>query len=344
MSSIQILGLVLVMVGGCLAGGCAAPIKWMRRFGYEHWALISNLVGLVVLPWGATLSLCPGVLAAYGSVSPALLLKANLFSLSWGIANVLAGLCLVRIGFSLSVGLLTGIGLPIGVLTPVLLRGSGVFAQAPALNSSGGRLIICGVAVMLAAVVLVTLAGFGRDAVLKRRSERSTGFAGGMIMAVVAGFLQVGLSFAFVYSQGPIVEALRAHGAGAAASNIGVWAITLPGGALVNLAFPAWLLTRRRTWAVFVGATHDVAWALVIGVSFFCFVVAMGQGMRWLGPLGASVGFGVLQAMQILASQTVGALSGEWQGVHGRPRTQMVVAVTLLLLAVVVLAVGNALA
>jgi hypothetical protein len=334
------LGLLLVMLAGALAGGGGAPLKLMRRFRYEHWAFASSLCGMVLLPWAATLVLCPDALGAYGSLPPGLLWRANLFSLAWGIANVLCGLCLVRIGFSLSIGLLTGIGLPIGVLVPMILRGSGRFAESPSLFSTAGAIILVGVAVMLGGVALMTRAGFGRDA--GRPPREGGSFAVGLLMAVTAGFLQVGLSFAFVYCQGPIAAALAERGASEAAADLGVWAVTLPGGALVNLAYPAWLLSRGRGWGELRREPRDMGWSLLMGLLFFLFVLSMGAGMRRMGPLGASAGFGIYQGLQLLASQAVGFASGEWRGVTARPRLQMVSALALLLMAVVILSVGKA--
>ncbi len=342
MSTLAIYGFGMAVVAGVLAGGCAAPIKLMRRFQFEHWAFVATLAGQIALPWLLTFLVCPDALSALGSVAPATLVKANVFSFAWGIANVLCGLCLVRIGFSLSVGLLTGIGLPIGVLLPMVFRGSGTFADTPGLATPSGLLIIIGAAVMTAAVFLIAKAGFGRDSSRSGKSAAEGGFRGGLFMAAVAGVLQVGLSFAFVYSQGPICEAMAARGAGETAAGIGVWAATLPGGALVNLAYPMWLMSRKKNWNVLASAPGELALSVAMGATFFLFVIAMGTGMRWMGALGASIGFGVYQAAQISTSQAVGFLSGEWRGVYGRPRLEMSAAIALLLLAVAVIATGRA--
>ena len=84
--------------------------------------------------------------------------------------------------------------------------------------------------------------------------------------------------------------------------------------------------------------------AALIGVQFIAAVTLMGRGMLLLGALGASVGFGIQQAMQILGNQAVGFTSGEWRGVLGTPRKQMVVAVAILIVAVIIMAYGNMLA
>jgi len=343
MSHTQLIGLLLVCVAGILVGASAWPIKFMHRFRYEHWAFISNMMSLVLLPWIFLLTSCPRAFTVFAHLPWTLLLKANLFTMAWGIANVLVGLCLVRIGFSLTIGLMTGIGLPIGVLLPMILRGTGAFAQAPPLYSPAGLVILAGVAVMLIAIYFTTVAGFGRDRALQQQARPAGGFAGGLIMTVLAGFLQVGLSFAFVYTQADIVQALRHTGADAIHSIIGVWAFALPGGALVNLLYPAWLLTRRRGWGVYAGNLPEIGLSLLMATIFFTFVICNGQGMRTLGPLGASVGFGAYQALSILVSQAIAFAHGEWRGVHGLPRRQIYIALAILLLAVCLLGYGNSL-
>jgi len=343
MNHLVVPGFILTVIAGVLAGGCTAPIKLLRRYRFEHWAFAAALTGQVVLPWALLWTLCPGFGGAFRSVPWQTLLLANVFSLAWGVANVLCGLCLMRIGFSLAVGLLTGIGLPIGVLLPIVLRGTGQFAEAPGLATPSGMLLLAGVGIMTVAVVFVAKAGFGRDTASgKVPAADDKNFRGGLIMAAVAGFLQVGLSFAFVYTQGPISAALTTRGASAFTAGIGIWAVTLPGGALVNLGYPAWLLTRNRSWSVFPAAPRELLFSILIGIMFFLFIIGMGTGMRWLGALGASIGFGVLQGAQISTSQVVGFVSGEWHGVTGPPRRQMVWGIALLLVAVVVIAAGRA--
>ena len=49
-----------------------------------------------------------------------------------------------------------------------------------------------------------------------------------------------------------------------------------------------------------------------------CVATALpGKGMILLGAFGASVGFGIQQAMQMTDAQAVGFIGGEWRGIHG---------------------------
>jgi L-rhamnose-proton symport protein (RhaT) len=338
------LGILVVTLAGLLIGSALWPMKVMRRFQFEHWWFWGMSVGLVVIPWLVTLIFCPHALAAYRTVDVVVLAKGNLFSLAWGIANVLCGLCFERIGFALTGGILAGLGVSVGVTLPMIFKGSGLFSAAPDLGSPAGRTVLVGVGVMLVGVIFVSLVGFGRERALSHGEKRSGGFRSGLIMAAISGVLSAGLSLSFVYSQGPVVAAMKAKGSGDIAANFAVWAAGLVGGAFVNLSYPVYLMFRNKSWKALLGSWREAGLAALIGVNFCGAVALMGKGMLLLGVLGASVGFGIQQGMQMLGNQGVGFVSGEWRGVYGTPRKQMYLAIVILLLAAMIMAYGNGLA
>jgi len=338
-----VVGLLLVSLGGLIMGGGSWPIKIMKRFQFEHWWFIGMLLGLLVIPWTITLAFCPDAMDAFNSVDTTVLIKSNLFSLCWGIANVLGGMCLVRIGISLSVAILTGVGVVLGVTIPMAVKGSGLFGGAADLTSAAGIVVLAGAAVMLMGIIMAALAGFGREKIRPAGQRKNGGFLTGLILCLMAGVLSCGISFAFVYSQGPIVEAMEIRGAGTIAANISVWAFALMGGGLVNILYPAFLLTRNKSWNVFAGNIKEIGLSVVMGLNFIIAIVLMGKGMLCLGSMGASVGFGVQQVMQMLGGQIIGFVSGEWKEVHGRSRMRMYIAILMLLTAAVIMAFGNTL-
>ena len=113
-------GAAIVAFAGMLTGGGGFPIKLMRKFKFENFWFASIVFSLVVFPWAVTLGFCPHALEAYRQIDPALILKANLFSFAWGIANVLNGLCFLRIGFALSGGIIIGTGVSLGTVVPLI--------------------------------------------------------------------------------------------------------------------------------------------------------------------------------------------------------------------------------
>jgi protein involved in polysaccharide export with SLBB domain len=487
MDTSTILGGLIVASGGLCMGTGAWTLKAQRQFKIEHWLFVAMLTGLVIIPWSVTLLAFPNALSVYGAVGWKTLLLANLFAFGWGIANVLCGLCFVRIGVALTGGILGGLGLSLGVIIPMVFKASGLFEEAADLNSPAGLTVLLGVVVMLGGVALVSVAGFGRDRALASQQRTSGSFFGGFVMVVIAGVLSTGPNFVFAYSQDPIVSRVTvvhpstqvsvriggnahtarqlsrtytvdANGAIAMAEPVGavptaglspqqaaagiesvlqakrlflkpkvkivargdatlqtnqtiqvklaetapgksypvgadgqltlesggvvnaggrsaievrrfiteavrtkgmlvdpavsvdthnllapfpVWAVGMLAGALVNLLFPLYLMRRNQSGSILKAYWKELPFPVIGGVQFFVAILLLGIGSLQLGALGASVGWGISQAMQILGGQAVGFLSGEWRGVRGKPRTQMYLAILILVLAALVVAYGN---
>jgi L-rhamnose-H+ transport protein len=341
-------GIILVVISGLGMGTVAWPMKRIKKLQFEHYWFIGMLVGLIIIPWFIVLTMVPHPFKTLGSVGFKPLLLANMFAVSWGIANVLYGICVLRIGAALTGALLSGLGLSIGSILPMIFKGSGLFSSAADIGSTQGLLVIIGVAVIIVGIALCTIAGFGRDKIIKSNNSKETsssnssgGFLGGLIMVIIAGITSAGIGLSFVYSQGPVVEAVKAQGASESVANIAVWASGLVGGALVNLIYPAYLMTKKKSWNVLFSSGTDVILAAVIGIQFIISIMMLGRGMLALGALGASIGFGIQQAMQINGNQIVGFMSGEWRGISGKPRMYMYLALLVLMLGVVVLAITN---
>jgi L-rhamnose-H+ transport protein len=348
MSETLLSGIAVTVLAGLIMGTSPWPLKLLRHFHYEHFAFVSMLVALVVLPWAITLTCCPEPFTALGEVDGAALLKANLFAFSWGIAQILAMLCFVRIGVSLTYGILCSIGAAVGVMVPMVVKASGVFQQAPDLISTPGMIVMLGTVIMLFGVVLASMAGAGRERIRiasaepSQNSGKAGGFAVGVAMVVLAGILSVGWGFAFTYSQDSIIRAMVSHGAASFPAGIAVWAIALLGAAVPNVLYPAILMTRNRSWGVLAAHPGEIGLSVLYGILFFAPSALLGEGMLLLGALGASLGWGLVQGTLILGGQILGFLTGEWRGIGGTPRHQIRAAILLLVAAMVIMACAKA--
>jgi hypothetical protein len=79
----------------------------------------------------------------------------------------------------------------------------------------------------------------------------------------------------------------------------------------------------------------------LLGLQFFIAIVLMGRGMVFLGAMGASIGFGIQQSLQVVGSQLVGFVGGEWKGVNGKPRRKMYWGLIIILIAVFIFSYSN---
>ena len=104
-------------------------------------------------------------------------------------------------------------------------------------------------------------------------------------MVIVAGVLSAGWGFAFAYSHDPIIAAMKVQGASELAANVAVWAFALSGAVLPNLLYPAWLLTRNRSWSVLWAHPGETGLSVVYGVLFlrpaFCWAGECSCSGRW---------------------------------------------------------------
>jgi hypothetical protein len=200
-----LLGFLAVAASGILVGAGNWPYKLMRTYKFEHWMLMGTLIGMVVVPWTVILLGCPNTFECLGNIPTADLVRSNLFSIGWGISVILSCLCYVRIGIGLTIALLVGLAIPVGTLTTLVFKGSGLFQDAPSLGSPAGLTILGSVVLMVVGVVLTALAGFGRERQQHKIKPTSGGFAGGLVMMVISGLLVGGMNFAFVYSQDSIL-------------------------------------------------------------------------------------------------------------------------------------------
>ncbi|CAL1518459.1 L-rhamnose/proton symporter RhaT [Chitinophaga sp. MM2321] len=342
-----LLGLVLVVLAGLGTGTVAWPMKKINELHFEQYLFVFMLSAIIVYPWLVVLIKVPDLVQLVKTVGLKPLLISNLLSISWGVANVLYLVCVVRIGAALTGAILSAAGMSIGVIIPMLFKGSGLFSNAPNIFSPAGVVILVGLVVIIIGISLVSVAGFGREKILKQESDASKkqqgsgSFVKGLILVIIAGFLSSGISLAFVYSQGPVIAAAKQQGAGDITANFSVWALCMFGGGLVNVLYAVYLMTKKNTWHLLFARKDEIVYGSIIGLQFILSIILLGKGMLLLGALGASVGFAIQQSLQVIGNQLVGFIGGEWKAIKGRPRNTMYLAIATILVAVIILAFSN---
>ena len=210
-------GILITTVAGLIMGISPIPLKFMRHFKFEQFGFISMLVALLIILWGTTFIFCNDLILVLSEINKGLLLKANILSFCWGIVQILAMLCFLRIWVSLPYGILCALGASVGVITQMIFKASGIFSGAPDLMSKAGMTVLAGIAVIVLGIYFASIAGFRREKLKKidqqGKSETKSGSFGiGLIMIIISGVLSEGWGFTFAYCQGPIVEILNKHG------------------------------------------------------------------------------------------------------------------------------------
>src|SRR5487761_2044449 len=115
-------GLLLTLVAGVLPGNCMLPMKWAKRWPWENTWLVFSIVSLVILPWALALTLVKDVFAVYAALPLQAYVAPLVFGAGWGIAQVLFGLSISRLGLALGYAIIVGLGALLGTLVPLFVK------------------------------------------------------------------------------------------------------------------------------------------------------------------------------------------------------------------------------
>jgi L-rhamnose-H+ transport protein len=330
------IGLALALVGGVMAGNCMLPSKFIRFWQWENMWLIFSLVSLVILPWGLALTLVPDLGSVYASLSPGQFAVPVLFGAGWGIAQVLFGLSIARLGMALGYSIIIGLGALLGTLVPLF------FQNREVLGTAKGALILAGVAVMVSGVVVSGWAGRKRETAGKKTAQALGGsYTTALVIAVVCGIMAPMLNYAFAFGQDIAKEAVK-HGVSAANAGYAVWPVGLGGGLIPNVAYSMYLLSSNKTWDRFRRWPPDVFFSCAMAVLWMGAMSVYGMGTAYLGKLGTSVGWALFQIFMIMTANGLGVLTGEWKTAPVRAFRGLWAGLALLAAATAMIAIANA--
>jgi L-rhamnose-H+ transport protein len=326
-------GLALTLLAGLCSGNSMLPMKFARRWQWENTWLIFSLFSLVIFPWALAILLAGNLRGLYCSLLPGQLLLPLVLGAAWGVAQVLFGLSIARLGQALAFAIVISMGSLGGTLVPLFFKNRAVFA------TSNGVLILAGLAVMLAGIVLSARAGSRREQGAKK--ETGSGYALALALAILCGLLAPMINYSFVFGQEIAARAVQL-GISPIRAAYTVWPVTLAGGLLPNLAYCIYLLSKKKTWALFLGPwLPDAGFAVLMAVLWMGALAIYGAASVCLGALGTSVGWGLIQILSIMTANIGGLLTGEWKAAPGSARRTLYAGLALLTVATVLLAAGN---
>jgi L-rhamnose-H+ transport protein len=119
----------------------------------------------------------------------------------------------------------------------------------------------------------------------------------------------------------------------------GIWVLMLGGGAVSNLGFCVYLLSKNRTATKFSqpGSSRLYLLAGVMALLWGGSIFVYGAAAPRLGELGASIGWPLSLATGLLVANAVGLTLGEWKGSPKQARGWMFAGIAVLLVAIGVL-------
>jgi L-rhamnose-H+ transport protein len=336
-----LIGILFAVVSGGCDGSFGAMMKVTKKWEWENIWLEFWIASMILFPVLA-LAYVPDLLGLYEQVPPAVCARTFLFGVGWGIGNVLFGLGLYMLGQSLAYTVMVGLIAVGGSLIPML-----VTSPDQALTC-GGLIIILSMVVTMVGVAYCGRGGKLRDDHLQQgvqTEKRHAPFALAFLVCLGAGIFSCMFNLAFHFGK-PIAEAAAVRMGGASDSfraNTAIWLLVMFGGFVPNLAYCGYLLVYKGSWKKYLQSGIASHWlsGVAMAAIFAVDITFYGIGADYLGPLGTTVGWIVMNACGIMAANLCGVLAGEWKEASVHARSQMAWGSLILFASIVLVSCGN---
>lgn len=330
-----IVGFALVLIAAIAGGGLAVPLKKRRQFEIENIYVPCTLMMMLILPLIVAEFVMPNWLQAVHSAGAGAVWTGAAYGFGWGVGAILFGYGVTLAGMSLGFATIMGINTAVGSLLPFLVK-------SPAdLLTPAGRVILIGIAGCVAGVVVCGRAGFLRERQLGTNGKRR-GFGGALLVCLASGVLSSCANLGFTFAS-KVGEEAQKLGVSPVFSTLASWMPVFWGATVSLLLWFGGLQIKRGTWRKNFGphAAHDWLMGVLMGVIWFVATIPYGMGAYYLGRLGTSVGWAVYMAFTLLVANIFGFMTREWTGAPPRALRTLYAGLSVLIAAIVALAVGN---
>jgi L-rhamnose-H+ transport protein len=344
------IGFILTLAAGTSVGVSMWPLKWARFWKWENFWLVYAIFSLIIMPFGLAFSVLPHMGHVYASLTFQQVLLPFGLGVLWGFAQLGAGICVHRLGLAVAGAVLNGTGAAFGTIIPL------VSLHREMLFQSNSLLILAGICMMLFGAGFCGWSGYLREmeakqkgigagfaqkeAAMRQASFSSSAYLLTIGIAIGSGVLASLLNIALAYG-GDIMKLAESEGGQAAWTPFAVWPIALLGGAIVNIAYAAHLLTKNKSWGNFNRGLMEIVNPVISAALWMAGIAIYSSGTTFLGSLGVSIGFAVFMIMVIVSGQAAGLFTGEWNQMKPETYRPFVAGIGLLVAAVLTIALSR---
>jgi len=330
------LGLCLLVLAGAMNGSFTLPMKFTRHWAWENTWLVWALFALGVFPPLLTISTVPALGQVYTQAGAGPIMTVAACGAGWGVSQIFFGLAVDAVGIALAFSVILGLSAAVGSLIPLIRF------HPEKILTSGGLVMILGVALVLAGIGVCAVAGRKREAVLGQGPAGRPSVMKGLVFCAISGLGSALVNFGLAFG-GPLMEAARQAGAVKLWAPNAVWLPLMCAGGVPNALYCLYLLGKNHTGAKFGTSGTTLYWLLAALMAFFWFgsTVLYGVATVELGELGTVLGWPLFMSLIVITASVWGVATGEWKSAGKQPLRVMSAGVAILVLAVFVLSAAS---
>jgi L-rhamnose-H+ transport protein len=340
-------GLLLISAGAFSAGSFAIPFGKIRDWKWETYWFIYSFGAYLLFPLIACLIFAPDFISIYKRIPSEILMRVFLLGAIYGIGNLSFGLSLRYLGISLGYALSLGLILALGTLIPPLIDGR----LKIMIDSSGGSLLIAGVAIAVCGIALSGIAGYLKDKVIsgneKPKANPEFSFVKGLFAAVLVGITGSAMSLGMEQGR-PVAEYFEKSGINPLFTTIPVMFLLLSGTLVTTIIWCLYLGIRNRSLTDYLHSrtpkvlTVNYIFALSAGLLWFMQFIFYGMGKSKMGPY-TFTSWGILVGLTIVFATLWGLYRKEWKGVPIKVFSLMVLSMLIIILSSYLIGISGSL-
>lgn len=339
----MLVGMAWILLASFFLGTFALPSKYIRNYAWENTWGAFFLIGMLVVPVGFAAVAMKGLGSLYAQVPGGTLAGVMALGFLWGCGFCMWGHGLAMLGLSLGYALTMGTMALCGSMLPFFL------GHADRAGTKGGMVVIAGILVCIVGVAINGVAGMKRERAVQAQAAAGAvkkNVLAGVIVCILAGLFSSCCNIAYHVggSLGQIDDmAVKTFGNPPWMGGLAVWTLIFLGGLISSFGFCVIQLTRRKSWGQFAneGSARNIGLAALMAIGHFACLFFYGIGGWKLGELGTSVGFAIFQSGSILIGNVLGFMTGEWKQADRTSKGYLAAGITVLLIGIVIVSVGN---
>jgi L-rhamnose-H+ transport protein len=328
------------------------PYNKVKGWAWESYWMLGGLFSWLIVPPLAAWLTVPGFAEIIAASSRQILFFTFLMGLMWGIGGLSYGLGVRYLGMSLGNSVVLGFTAAFGAIVPSIYYNinpiEGKVSFTDMMSTQGGQLVLLGVLICLTGIAITGKAGIMKERELSKEAQKASvpefSLVKGLIIAVLSGILSSFFNFGIEAGES-LADAAVAAGHNPLFQNNVTFVVILWGGLSTNLIWTTILSIRNKSYGDFVNRkspiTRNIMFSAMAGTTWFLQFFFYGMGESKLGN-GASSWILHMSTI-ILTANMWGIYQREWKGVANKTKWTITAGITVILLAVALVGIGNSL-
>ena len=334
-------GVLYHAVGASGAALCYTPQKGVKGWSWQTYWLAQALICWLVLPLIIAYLTIPQLSVVLKEAPTSAMQRSFLLGMAYGVGGTAFGIAIRYVGFSLTYAIAVGISCVLGTLLPPLVNGT----LGAVLKSQGAAFLIMGVVMGAVGIALCGVAGRNKEKDINQSENNKTEFslAKGLPLCFLAGILSALYGFSLDQGQ-PIADVAAQYGAGNFQGNV-IYIFSNSGAFVTTLLYCLYLHNKEKTFYQYGTASgnslgRNYLLSVLTGFLWYGQFFFYGLGHVRMGTYKFT-SWAIHMIMLVLFSAVAGLLMKEWKNTSSRTKRWLIAALTVLVIAVLLLTYGN---